>query len=58
MTDAEFREHLGALLRRADQNGVDVTGGYAFRDEHSGHPDWGVEIHEVRTAGQVEDGEP
>lgn len=46
-TDIEFRERLGTLLRRAHGNGVDVTGGWAFRENGPDVPDWGVEIHAV-----------
>lgn len=56
-TDAEFREQLGALLGRADHNGVDVTGGYAFRDERRDAPYLGVEIYEVVPSGRGGNGD-
>ena len=45
-TDSEFNDKLGALLVRAHRNGVDVGGGWAFRNDGD-DPDWGIEIYEV-----------
>jgi len=46
-TRREFEDALGALLRAAHDNGVDVVGGYAYRNDPASDPDWGVEVHEV-----------
>lgn len=44
-TAGEFHDALGTLLARAERNGVDVEGGWAFRDDdRTGR---GVEIHRV-----------
>ena len=45
--ETEFRDELGALLRRAHEAGVDVEGGWDCRNG-SGHPDWDVVVSEVR----------
>ena len=44
---AEFRDELGALLRRAHEEGVDVEGGWDCPNG-PGHPDWDVLVSEVR----------
>ncbi|WP_144796849.1 hypothetical protein [Halorubrum depositum] len=45
--EAEFRDELRALLRRAHEEGVDVEGGWDCRNG-SEHPDWDVVVSEVR----------
>ena len=46
-TDSEFGDRLGSLIRAAHRNGIDVEGGWAFRNDGGDDPDWGVEIYEV-----------
>lgn len=50
---AEFRDELGALLRRAHDAGVDVEGGWDCRNG-GGHPDWDVVVSEVRKSDASE----
>jgi len=45
--EEEFRDELGALLRRAHDEGVDVGGGWDCRNDPD-HPDWDVIVSEVR----------
>lgn len=45
-TDDEFHAALGRLLRRAEANGVDVEGGWSFRND-TDRVGWGVEIYAV-----------
>lgn len=52
----EFNDRLGGLIRTSYENGVDVEGGWAFREDDDG-PDWGVEIYEVmRRSSRSDDG--
>lgn len=42
-TEAEFREQMATVIRRAEDNGVNVEGGYQFRTTKD-RPDWSMEI--------------
>lgn len=45
-TKAEFREGLEELVRSAEANDIDITGGYTFRTDGDG-ADWSLELFEV-----------
>ena len=51
-TTSEFEESLGLLISHASNNGIDIEGGYAIRNEDAEPPDWGVEIYEVTKSGR------
>lgn len=45
--DDEFREQLDTLVRLAEDNGVDVEGGWDLSGDGD-RPSWSVEIFEVK----------
>lgn len=52
-SEEELNAELKALILRANENGIDVEGGYECRNGAE-HPDWDVVITEVEKNEQTE----
>ncbi len=52
-SESDFHAELESLLQRADQNGIDVEGGWDCRNGPE-HPDWDIIITEVKKATDAE----
>jgi hypothetical protein len=54
LTESEFHEELGALLRRADADGIEVEGGWPCSNADDSH-DWDVEVIRVKRPAENEE---
>ncbi|MFC7114760.1 hypothetical protein ACFQH2_06970 [Natronoarchaeum sp. GCM10025703] len=52
-SESDFHAELESLLQRADQNGIDVEGGWDCRNGPE-HPDWDIIITEVKKTTNAE----
>lgn len=47
-TEEDFTEKLQSLILGANENGIDLEGGWDCRNGGDGHPDWDILITEVK----------
>lgn len=52
-TKTEFGEQLEELIRTAESNDVDITGGYTFRTDGDG-ADWNLELFTVTKPPKID----